>query len=175
MDLQKKFEVAVKMLEQNVCMDDLRFSSDEELVEIAEWRLHINPLDLKAFAEEVAERTVRQKAREDSARADRAECTILITDDQSALTRKMNLLTTLNEELSNETGWLDTGFKVVFRIRSEVIAKRCGRIIGRKVEATKDPLPTLKEGDMVLDLPRWQIDRGSENVMVYNAYDYIPD
>lgn len=175
MDLHQKFDIAVKMLEGDVSMRDIRYASDEDLFEIAKERLHINPFDLKMFAEEVADRTVFRKARKDSARAKRATRTILVTDDESALTEKMRLLTILNEDLSEDAGMLDAGYQVVFRIRSEVLATRCGQIVGRKVGASNDPLPTLEEGDMVLDLPRWQIDRGSEEEMVYNRYVYIPD
>ncbi len=175
MDLQKKFDIAVKLLERRICMDNIIFCSAEELASIAQRRLFISPTDLEAFAEEVAHRSHRQAQDKQRQRDQRSKHTILVTDDQSCMTNEMRELESITEDLSEQVSLLDSGFQVVFRIRDKGLAQYCSKILDRKMEATNEPLPSLKNGDHVMILPQWQLNKWFDPRVAVELFSYIPE
>ncbi len=149
MDLQKKFDIALKLLESGLSRDDICFCSSDTLASIANTRLGIDEIELEIFAEAVFHRRYHRARRKQAESHRRSEITILVTDDDLCLTERMIGFARISQDLSDQISVLDSGVTTVFRIRDAALAQRCSLILNRDVQATTEPLPSLKIGDCV--------------------------
>lgn len=172
MDIQQQLAIAVKMLEHGLSMNDIRFCSPEELVSIAKQRLYITPSDLETFAEEVAKRSQQLTARQQREKASRAGITVLFTDDESSRTSAMQMQGFESRPLAEKLSYLQAGYHIEFRLRDKELAERCSRVIGQKIEATQEPLPPLKEHDIIMFVPEWQLAKGTDFELMVERFIY---
>lgn len=155
------------MLQAGISLNDICFCSNEKLAQIAQ-SLSINSSDLKLFANEVVKSIVQK--------VEQAKREILITDDESSITRKMmDTQAIQSRPLSKLPDDLRSDFQIVFRIRSELLAKRCGQILNRKIEATKEGLPVLEKGHYLIILSDQLSAHWSDPEAVYFQRTYIPE
>lgn len=163
MDLQKKFDIALKLLESGLSMNDICFCSDDTLASIANQRLAIEQTELETFADEVFHRRYLRARRKQEELHRISTLTVLVTDDVSCLTDVPDHYARIFTDLTDHISTLDSGVTTVFRIRDAALAQRCSLVLNRHVEVTTEPLPSLKIDDFAIYIFRLCDQQESDN------------
>lgn len=152
MNATQQLEIAIKLLEAEITMHAIRYSTDESLMHLAQHRVNVDFVDLQAFAEEVANRSESWKALEQQERQELSQTILLLTDDHSVETENMRPGTVNNVPLPEIRAILNAGYNVYIRIRDADVAARLNQTLAKKIQTTTRPLPKLRRNDIVLSI-----------------------